>query len=178
MLQKSRLYDRLAADPLQQYGTEEAAIDAMANEKEAYLVDFLLKEDHADGDTRPELPAAVTKDEWTEYTDEFGRARLVRRTELEAMAQHPLPSEGQSPSTNDHRTHHYDAASEIRAKAVGYFKLSMDEAARAEQLDELSKLRNSVPDQLDCLDCRVTCSNIDSEGTKATSDGTTTVGCC
>lgn len=139
LLQKSRLYDRLTADPLQQYGTEEAAIDAVGDEKEAYLVDFLLKEDRADT-THSELRAAASSGEWTECTDEFGRTRLVRRADLEAATQ---PQAHQA-HQEDRSARHYDAASEIRAKAVGYFRLSMDEAARAEQLDELSRLRSST----------------------------------
>lgn len=92
-------------------------------------------------------------DPWVEYEDEFGRTRIVRRSELPQRSPSPEPYSDEEYSM--HRPsyemddgladrfdmRHYEADREIRTKGVGFYGFSKDEQERQEQLQKLNQLR-------------------------------------
>ncbi|CEP14511.1 hypothetical protein [Parasitella parasitica] len=95
-------------------------------------------------------------DPWEEFEDEFGRTRIVRRSELPSSEQQQQQySDYDSEEENDaylerqerykaadrSDMNHYEADREIRTKGVGFYRFSKDEQERRAQMDKLNRLR-------------------------------------
>ncbi|KAI9361838.1 hypothetical protein BD770DRAFT_360503 [Pilaira anomala] len=96
-------------------------------------------------------------DPWVEYEDEFGRTRIVRRSELPKRSPSPEPyysdeESGYSMERPDYEKesvdrfsmNHYEADREIRTKGVGFYGFSKDEHERREQLAKLNQIREET----------------------------------
>ncbi|KAG2209330.1 hypothetical protein INT46_000543 [Mucor plumbeus] len=97
-------------------------------------------------------------DPWVEFEDEFGRTRIVRRSELPSTHQQQRYSDSDYDSEDDENhaylqkqqryeaadrsnMNHFEADREIRTKGVGFYQFSKDEQERRAQLDKLNRLR-------------------------------------
>jgi len=116
----------------------------------------------------------VQGDPLVEYTDEFGRTRSVRRSELPREVARPslvsdvpemddpylvhgnashFPTYQQSDErvaeirekfAEDPLTKHYDATQDVRMKGAAYYRFSGDEEERQRQMDELRSVRDDT----------------------------------
>lgn len=97
------------------------------------------------------------EDPWVEYEDEFGRTRIVRRSELPQRSPLPEPYSdeeeeggysmqrpGYDGSGDRSDMNHYEADREIRTKGVGFYKFSRDEQDRQDQINKLNQLRQET----------------------------------
>lgn len=101
------------------------------------------------------------EDPWVEFEDEFGRTRVVRKSQLpevlpdgEEDGDTDVSSDGSR--TPPHRIPrsptlatradiiHYDANKEARTTGVGFYQFATDEEQRAEQMERLNKLREET----------------------------------
>lgn len=100
-------------------------------------------------------------DPWVEFEDEFGRTRIVRRSELPSTHQQQQHSDSDYDSEDDDNIaylqkqqryqaadrsnmDHFEADREIRTKGVGFYQFSKDEQERRAQLDKLNRLRTET----------------------------------
>ncbi|KAI9001686.1 hypothetical protein BC832DRAFT_593978 [Gaertneriomyces semiglobifer] len=163
---KAKLYEKLA----QEGGSLED------DEKEdGALVDFLQKtiEGHDvtnEDDSTPEISA---DDPWVEAVDEFGRTRIVRRSQVSELGLRFQKAgesvttagddqdEGPSLLSDDMRREmerqqweeearkeldapHFDSKREIRTLGVGFYQFSQDEEERKHQMEELKGMRDET----------------------------------
>lgn len=137
------------------------------NEEQGPLIDFdrkyMLEKELKDNTTQKRKRKKGDDDEdddddpWVEYEDEFGRTRIVRRSEL------PSHNEASDHSYSDDDEYeqrrpghdgfgsredmnHYEADREIRTKGVGFYGFSKDEHERQQQLAKLKALRDETVD--------------------------------
>ncbi|GAA5811801.1 hypothetical protein MFLAVUS_005246 [Mucor flavus] len=92
-------------------------------------------------------------DPWVEYEDEFGRTRIVRRSELPKRSVTPEPYSDEEYAmdrpayemddglADRFNINHYEADREIRTKGVGFYGFSKDEDERQAQLSKLNQIR-------------------------------------
>ncbi|KAI8636022.1 hypothetical protein BD408DRAFT_426827 [Parasitella parasitica] len=96
-------------------------------------------------------------DPWVEFEDEFGRTRIVRRSELPSTEQQQTQQYSDYDSEEENYAYlqkqerykaadrsdmsHYEADREIRTKGVGFYRFSKDEQERRAQIDKLNRLR-------------------------------------
>ncbi|CAG8588502.1 5534_t:CDS:2 [Paraglomus brasilianum] len=156
MERKAKLYDKL-----RKHGIED---DTLAEE---VLVDFDSKprDDSSDADEGAEKKDDQSvNDPWVEYVDEFGRTRVVRKSELpEDLPSQSGFSNSSSEDEEDSRideeqrrweqaalselksgpTHYYDTR-EIRTRGVGFYRFSRDEAERQTQMQALKEMRQET----------------------------------
>ncbi|KAF0427071.1 hypothetical protein F8M41_006119 [Gigaspora margarita] len=153
MERKAKLYDQLKKTGI---NDEKLA--------EEILVDFDRKAlEHLSDDELDEDKTNVDNDPWVEYTDEFGRTRMARKSQVpkeESSSQSTLlPGEGEgddiSAMEQERRQWeeaaleelknggpiHYDETKEIRTKGVGFYRFSKDELEREEQMRALKEMR-------------------------------------
>ncbi|KAL9551428.1 hypothetical protein MBANPS3_004272 [Mucor bainieri] len=104
-------------------------------------------------------------DPWVEFEDEFGRTRIIRRSELpstEQQQQHHRHSDDSDYDSEEEENKayliaqqrykaadrsdmdHYEADREIRTKGVGFYQFSKDEQERRAQMDKLNRLRTET----------------------------------
>lgn len=110
---------------------------------------------------RSKQDEAVDSDEdpWVEFEDEFGRTRVVRKSQLPEV----LPDEDEDDNDYSDRSGspppriprspglatradilHYDASKDARTTGVGFYQFATDEEQRAEQMERLKKLREET----------------------------------
>ncbi|RKP09149.1 hypothetical protein THASP1DRAFT_29049 [Thamnocephalis sphaerospora] len=115
-------------------------------------------------DTHGRSPGDNEDDPLVEYTDEFGRARMMRRSEIPRRPASPYEDDGRPTmmSADMYREQerlrweaeaeaeanagplHYDANKEVRTKGVGFYQFAADEDERAAQQRDLNKLRDET----------------------------------
>ncbi|KAK4519847.1 uncharacterized protein ATC70_010091 [Mucor velutinosus] len=103
-------------------------------------------------------------DPWVEFEDEFGRTRIIRRSELPSTEQqqhhHRSDDSDYDSEEEENKAYliaqqrykaadrsdmsHYEAGREIRTKGVGFYQFSKDEQERQAQLDKLNRLRTET----------------------------------
>ncbi|KAI8997724.1 hypothetical protein BDB01DRAFT_846343 [Pilobolus umbonatus] len=93
-------------------------------------------------------------DPWVEYEDEFGRTRVVRRSEVPVRSPSPeseeefympRPSYEREDGGPDGSTlNHYDVTREIRTTGVGFYRFSTDDEERQAQFEKLQQLRQET----------------------------------
>ncbi|KAI7904720.1 uncharacterized protein BX663DRAFT_503282 [Cokeromyces recurvatus] len=99
-------------------------------------------------------------DPWVEYEDEFGRNRIVRRSQLPKLAELSYNEDSEEEEEEINTAYaayrpnyeaadrsdmnHYEADREIRTKGVGFYQFSKDEEERQEQMEKLKKLREET----------------------------------
>ena len=140
------------------------------------LVDWDLKDDEDaqddddgsgdgdnDGDAQTELPADDPDDPLVEHVDEFGRTRMVRRSDLPRAAppsdesepeaiygpatsfpvyrREPRTLEVRAPRAASPPPEHFDADWEVRTRGAAFYKFDADERVRQAQQRELQALR-------------------------------------
>ncbi|RUS29166.1 hypothetical protein BC938DRAFT_480971, partial [Jimgerdemannia flammicorona] len=155
---KARIYDKLRKG-------------GSVSEKvaEELMVDFERKNwnDPEESDTSDDEKRSSGEgedDPWVEYVDEFGRTRVVRKSQVPKEPT-PPPVDDTLPTllSEDMRRdlerqrwereaeeelaagpQHYDERREVRAKGVGFYRFSRDEGERSEQMSELKRLRNQT----------------------------------
>ncbi|KAG5456057.1 MAG: hypothetical protein BJ554DRAFT_4311, partial [Olpidium bornovanus] len=108
----------------------------------------------------------IYEDPWVEYTDEFGRVRVARRSQV--LKEEPPPTgpdgallpemmsedmrremerrrgEADAHAEIERGPLHYDASKEVRTKGVGFYKFSTAEEERAVQMEELNAIRQKT----------------------------------
>ncbi|CAG8467480.1 22368_t:CDS:2 [Racocetra persica] len=151
MERKAKLYDQLKKT-------------GISDEKlaEEILVDFDRKAlEHISDDD--EDKTNTENDPWIEYTDEFGRTRMARKSQVPKEESSPpstlLPGEGEAEDISAMEQErrlweeaaleelknggplHYDETKEIRTKGVGFYRFSKDELEREEQMRALKEMR-------------------------------------
>ncbi|CAG8558346.1 7324_t:CDS:2 [Cetraspora pellucida] len=151
MERKAKLYDQLKKT-------------GISDEKlaEEILVDFDRKAlEHISDDD--EDKTTTEDDPWIEYTDEFGRTRVARKSQVPKEESSPsstlLPGEGEAEDISAMEQErrrweeaaleelknggpiHYDETNEIRTKGVGFYRFSQDELEREEQMRALKEMR-------------------------------------
>ncbi|KAI8973290.1 hypothetical protein BDF20DRAFT_640780 [Mycotypha africana] len=156
---KAKIYEAM------QRGEYEFDIDSV-DEDEMPLIDFdkkYLQERELEekrNSKKRRIEEEEDNDPWIEYVDEFGRTRIVRRSEVPDLKQEEIEDEGTDEddydSEEERKKHisqeriraaertdmnHYEADREIRTKGVGFYQFAKDEEERQRQLDKLNKLR-------------------------------------
>lgn len=88
-----------------------------------------------------------------EYEDEFGRTRIVRRSELPSQDESSDYSSDEEVKRPGHdgfgsrdNMNHYEADREIRTKGVGFYGFSKVEHERQQQMAKLKALRDETMD--------------------------------
>lgn len=161
---KARLYEAMKEGRVQQQEYE--------NEEQSPLIDFdrkyMLEKELKDNTLQKDRKRKRKKDEdeddddpWVEYEDEFGRTRIVRRSELPShndASDHSCYSDEDEEYEQRRRRpghdgfgsredmNHYEADREIRTKGVGFYSFSKDEHERQEQMAKLKALRDETVD--------------------------------
>ncbi|OBZ91188.1 hypothetical protein A0J61_00758 [Choanephora cucurbitarum] len=115
------------------------------------LVDFdrkYLEEKDAEKKSRKKK-RVEEEDPWVEYEDEFGRTRVVRKSQLPQREEEVIEDEIEAPvydfSKSDRTNmNHFEADREIRTKGVGFYQFSKDEDERQAQMDKLNKIRQET----------------------------------
>ncbi|CAO0799088.1 unnamed protein product [Mucor circinelloides] len=164
---KARLYEAMRA------GGFDA--DEEQDDEKMPLVDFDKKYfQERDLERQKEEAAAARKkrrhndkqdddnDPWVEFEDEFGRTRIIRRSELPSTEQQQHRSDDSDYDSEEEENKaylirqqrykaadrsnmdHYEADREIRTKGVGFYQFSKDEQERRAQLDKLNRLRTET----------------------------------
>ncbi|KAI9102591.1 hypothetical protein DFS34DRAFT_609749 [Phlyctochytrium arcticum] len=166
---KAKLYDQLRKES--DLGKDREDPDS--------LVDFLQKslEDKEKGNTTPEVRDVLGDDEdnddpWMEAIDEFGRTRIIRKSQASELglkftkagggSVSEDTSDGPSLLSDDMRMEmereewerrmreeeskgtHFNSRSEIRTMGVGFYQFSQDEQQRKRQMDELKNIRDET----------------------------------
>ncbi|KAM0791819.1 hypothetical protein ACM66B_004078 [Microbotryomycetes sp. NB124-2] len=165
---KAKLYDKIKRGKTA--GLTEAQISNL-------LVDFDQKdleddedEDDNEGDSSDDSNRDDPSDPMVEYTDEYGRVRKVRRSEVPRLADRPddepdernirygdqvyFPVYQPDPEVLAARkaafeesaplVQHYDASKEVRARGAGFMSFSKDEQVRQQQMDALKRERDET----------------------------------
>lgn len=164
---KARLYEAMRA------GGFDA--DEEQDDEKMPLVDFDKKYfQERDLERQKEEAAAARKkrrhndkqdddnDPWVEFEDEFGRTRIIRRSELPSTEQQQRRSDDSDYDSEEEENKaylirqqrykaadrsnmdHYEADREIRTKGVGFYQFSKDDQERRAQLDKLNRLRTET----------------------------------
>ncbi|CAG8694831.1 5871_t:CDS:10 [Dentiscutata erythropus] len=147
MERKAKLYDQLKKTGI---NDEKLA--------EEILVDFDRKAlEHLSDDELKEDKPNVENDPWVEYTDEFGRTRIVRNVEdISALEQERRRwEEAALEELKNGGPIHYDETKEIRTKGVGFYRFSKDELEREEQMRTLKEMRLEAQKRKAQLDARM-----------------------
>ncbi|KAI9033552.1 hypothetical protein CLU79DRAFT_714438 [Phycomyces nitens] len=130
---------------------------------EDVLIDFDRKywQQREMGSKKSQKRKQVEEDEddpWVEHEDEFGRTRVIRKSQIPSRSPSPVrsPSRSRSPSPRNFVPRdpdqladrssilHYEADREIRTKGVGFYTFAKDEEGREEQLEKLNALRRET----------------------------------
>ncbi|KAJ3054996.1 hypothetical protein HK097_000142 [Rhizophlyctis rosea] len=162
---KTKLYEQLRKDMGGQddHHGEESLVDFVRKT----LVDHEAGKD-SDSEDDEKREQDESDDPWVEATDEFGRTRVVRKSQLQAINQQfvkageagtdydgpQLMSEDmlreaerlkwEEEMKNASATKHYNRGNEIRTLGVGHYAFSQDEEERARQQAELKQMRNQT----------------------------------
>lgn len=91
--------------------------------------------DHRSGCRKMSRPVSSSSINLVEVVDEFGRTRMVTPAQAEACQKKASPS----PYISSQAAH-YDSNFEIRDKSVSFYKFSLDEDQRKEQMKALKHL--------------------------------------
>lgn len=120
--QKQQIYESLSRDPSHSQVANDSDLE------DSCLVDFAQKP-----------LEKVESNELVEVTDEFGRTRVLRSSELESFyaSQHEDASKHLQPQ-------HFDSKAEPRKKGVGFFVFSSEEEQRQKQLNEIKALSSET----------------------------------
>ncbi|CAO3622917.1 unnamed protein product [Mucor fragilis] len=168
---KARLYEAMRS------GDGFDAYDEEQDEEKRPLVDFDKKyfQERELERHKEEAAAAARKkrkrndkeeddnDPWVEFEDEFGRTRIIRRSELPSteQQQHHRSDDSDYDSEEEENKaylvaqqrykaadrsdmNHFEADREIRTKGVGFYQFSKDEQERRAQMDKLNRLRTET----------------------------------
>ncbi len=138
---KESIYDQAVLDPIG------------AEQNKDHLVDFLIKDSPINESVSSNHVANImnANDPWVETTDDFGRTRLIRSSQLKRTP--PL----QRDDPQDHRQRddtqdHYYNKNEIRTMGVGFYQFSTDKEQRQQQLSDLNNLRQQTQIQRDHIE--------------------------
>ncbi|KAF1805824.1 hypothetical protein V8B55DRAFT_1488411 [Mucor lusitanicus] len=164
---KARLYEAMRS------GEALDAYDEEQDEEKKPLVDFDRKYfQERDLERQKEAAAAAAAqkkrkrhdddddedDPWVEFEDEFGRTRIIRRSELPSTEQRHRSDDSDYDSEEEEKKaylvaqqrykaadrsnmNHFEADREIRTKGVGFYQFSKDEQERQAQMAKLNRLR-------------------------------------
>lgn len=141
---KAELYDKIKS------GVEE--------ENDEMLVDFMSKS-HDPTRLKPPLAKKPKPSrrggDWVEVTDDFGRTRLVRQEEADAMNREKvvLAKEARENAIDDGEIQveaaldvHFESAREKRQLGVGFYQFSSNADTRASQFQDIQDLRSDTID--------------------------------
>lgn len=171
---KAKLYEAMRS------GEALDAYDEEQDEEKKPLVDFDRKYfQERDLERQKEVAAAASQqkrkrhdddddddddnDPWVEFEDEFGRTRIIRRSELPSTEQQHhhhsddsdydseeeenkayLVAQQRYKAADRSNMNHFEADREIRTKGVGFYQFSKDEQERRAQMDKLNRLRTET----------------------------------
>jgi hypothetical protein len=122
---KSKLYQKLE----QEGGLE--------SDDDDHLVDFLAKPIVADS-------SPSVSGDWIKVVDEFGRDRLVRKSKVAESTPRQSPVVEEAIFEPARQNKHFSSKSERRTLGTGFYQFSDNLNQRAEQMNELNKLRKDT----------------------------------
>ena len=100
------------------------------------LVNFLEKNPIKETNSK-----RLMNDPWIEIIDEFGRNRLIRRSEKESFVDN---EDEQEEETAQVKERHFNSKKEVRTLGTGYYQFSLEGQERQEQMKQMNDLRSET----------------------------------
>ncbi|KAI9473895.1 MAG: hypothetical protein EXX96DRAFT_602304 [Benjaminiella poitrasii] len=160
---KAKIYEAMRSGQIQYDQDDEEKMPLIDFDRK-YLEERELQQSKKESERKKKKRRTDNDDDpWVEFEDEFGRTRIVRRSQLpehtSSHSDHSDDDEDDSDMAKNSayaayrpdfeaadRTdmNHYEADREIRTKGVGFYRFSKDEQERHEQMEKLKQMREET----------------------------------